>query len=249
MVLIYFALGTILASFLNALAYRYRNGSEIDNIWTTPSHCESCKKTLLWYDLIPLLSFLYTRGKCSKCGKEVFWYYPLSEALLGLSFSLFYIYEISVISYVVLLILFLFSYWDVKDKAIPKGFTDVFIILSLLYSVFSLLYSFETDKLLSFAVVVFLFLVLYLLNFRKEKIGVGDMILLSSIFLISGLKTGIATIITTISMAGLFAIYLVIIDRRNRKRYIPLVPFMTLGYVIASILVAVYSLTTIFNLI
>lgn len=55
------------------------------NILTTLSHCPHCRRTLTARDLVPLLSWLFLRGKCRTCGGRISARYPLVELLCGLT--------------------------------------------------------------------------------------------------------------------------------------------------------------------
>ncbi len=228
-----FIIGLVLASFLNALAYRVRSSEGIDNIWTSPSHCESCKKRLRWYDLVPVLSYLYTKGRCSRCGAKVYWYYPLSELFLAISFTLFYAYSAPPLSYLILVYLFFLSYWDVKDKSIPKSIVDYAFYISAIYALINMFINYNLLLVYALVFVALLYSLSIVVNMGKEKIGIGDVIVFATIILAMGIKVGAISILATILISGVYAIYLVLKDKRNRKRYIPLVPFITLGYAVA----------------
>jgi leader peptidase (prepilin peptidase)/N-methyltransferase len=73
-------LGLILGSFAGCLACRLPRGESVFG----RSHCENCNHQLEWYDLIPLLSFIYTLGKCRKCKHPIGWQTLLSESIGGL---------------------------------------------------------------------------------------------------------------------------------------------------------------------
>lgn len=235
MYIILFVTGLILASFINLLAYRSRNELVGYKFWVEPSHCEHCKKRLIWYELVPILSYLYTKGRCTGCKKKVFWYYPLSELFLGCTFLLFYLNSLPVLSYLLISVLFYFSYWDITTKSVPKITADIFFICSLLYF-FVWGYIGEYKYILIEIVTVgILFLTIWIVNLKSEKIGMGDVIIISSIILFSGVHTGLLTILYSTFLAGLYAIVLVVKDSRNRKRYIPIVPFILLAFLFASI--------------
>jgi len=70
-------------SFLNVVAYRIIN--EPHNIWGR-SHCIHCHKILLWYDLIPVFSFLFCGGKCRYCGQHISLLYPIIEIFTAITF-------------------------------------------------------------------------------------------------------------------------------------------------------------------
>jgi len=75
-----FIYGIVVGSFLNVCIYRIPRK---ENIVTTPSHCMSCGYELKWYDLIPVFSWLFLRGKCRKCKASVSAQYPLIELANG----------------------------------------------------------------------------------------------------------------------------------------------------------------------
>ena len=58
-----FILGTILGSFYNVVAYRLPKG---ESIVFPGSHCPKCKHELKFWELIPVISFVLQKGKCSK---------------------------------------------------------------------------------------------------------------------------------------------------------------------------------------
>ncbi|OGE19384.1 hypothetical protein A2967_01340 [Candidatus Daviesbacteria bacterium RIFCSPLOWO2_01_FULL_41_32] len=75
-----FVLGTILGSFVKALADR----SLIQKTFTGRSYCPGCKHSLAWYDLFPVLSYLSTGGKCRYCHKKIDVEYLLVELGMGI---------------------------------------------------------------------------------------------------------------------------------------------------------------------
>ena len=54
---------------------------------TPRSHCPSCRTTLYWYDLVPLFSWMYLRGKCRFCKVPISWLYPAIELLSACAFT------------------------------------------------------------------------------------------------------------------------------------------------------------------
>lgn len=73
-------IGICVGSFLGVLAERLPRGEDV--IWSR-SHCDHCKKTLAWYELIPLFSFALQRGRCRACRKKLSWKYPAIEVATG----------------------------------------------------------------------------------------------------------------------------------------------------------------------
>lgn len=69
--------GLILGSFLNVVIARLPYD---ESIVTPRSRCPHCARQLCWYDNIPLLSFLFLRGRCRDCREAIGWIYPAVEA-------------------------------------------------------------------------------------------------------------------------------------------------------------------------
>lgn len=79
-----FIFGLIIGSFLNVVVLR----GEAEESLGGRSHCPQCKVKISWYDNIPLLSFLFLRGRCRHCQKIISWQYPLVEFCTGSVFAL-----------------------------------------------------------------------------------------------------------------------------------------------------------------
>lgn len=76
-----FFLGLLFGSFCAALIYRLRAGVSIAK---GRSVCPNCHIQLAWYHNIPVVSFVFLRGKCASCNQTISWRYPLIELLFGL---------------------------------------------------------------------------------------------------------------------------------------------------------------------
>jgi leader peptidase (prepilin peptidase)/N-methyltransferase len=79
-----FVYGTVIGSFLNVVIYRTPKKEQIVK---GRSRCMSCGKTLAWYDLFPVLSWVFLRGKCRYCETHVSGRYALVETLCGLGYA------------------------------------------------------------------------------------------------------------------------------------------------------------------
>jgi leader peptidase (prepilin peptidase)/N-methyltransferase len=79
-----FALGAVVGSFLNVCIYRLPLDLSVNQ--PRRSFCPACKKQLTWYQNIPLLSWLFLRGKCANCGARIAFRYFAVELLTALLF-------------------------------------------------------------------------------------------------------------------------------------------------------------------
>ena len=55
------------------------------------SQCPKCKKKIVWYDNIPIISYLFLNGKCRKCKKPISFQYVVVELISSISFVLIYV--------------------------------------------------------------------------------------------------------------------------------------------------------------
>jgi leader peptidase (prepilin peptidase)/N-methyltransferase len=83
-----FVLGGIVGSFLNVCIWRVPRGGRIGQ--PRRSYCPTCRASILWYDNVPVLSFILLRGRCRHCGEPVSWRYPAVELMAALIFPLVY---------------------------------------------------------------------------------------------------------------------------------------------------------------
>ena len=88
MYLLVLIIGLCIGSFLNVCIYRIPRE---ESIAYPSSHCTSCGYELKFYDLIPVLSYIFLRGRCRKCKEKVSIIYPLIEILNGLIYLVLFI--------------------------------------------------------------------------------------------------------------------------------------------------------------
>lgn len=135
------ALGLIVGSFLNALIYRLPR--EI-NIAFPRSSCPHCQHLIRWYQNIPVISFIFLKGKCAHCGGKISWQYPLIELLVG-AFA-FISAPTSLSTYALFNFFFYFSVFcafvvhfvvDIKHQILPDSINIYLAALFLLISLFT----------------------------------------------------------------------------------------------------------------
>lgn len=109
-------LGTCIGSFLNVVVYRLPEGRSLVN---PPSACPKCEHKLAWYDNVPVLGWLWLRGKCRYCKNPISPQYPIVEAATALLFGGWY-----AVCYMT----------DLRPGygALPAGDTAMIFIISLL---------------------------------------------------------------------------------------------------------------------
>lgn len=81
------AFGLVIGSFLNVVIYRLPRGQSI--VWPR-SRCTNCGTSLGPLELVPILSYVFLRGKCRHCGEAISWRYPLGELVTAMGFLALY---------------------------------------------------------------------------------------------------------------------------------------------------------------
>ena len=117
--LILFVYGTVFGSFLNVVIYRTPKKEQIVK---GRSKCTDCGHTLAWYDLFPIFSWLFLRGRCRYCKTPISSRYAFVESLCGLSYVwAFLTLNISInlaFALVLFPILICLSYFDIDSGEI-----------------------------------------------------------------------------------------------------------------------------------
>lgn len=80
-ILLVFMVGASIGSFVNVLVSRSVVG---EGFVRGRSHCDSCRRTLAWYDMIPIISYVVYRGHARCCGAKLSIAHPVVEGLFGL---------------------------------------------------------------------------------------------------------------------------------------------------------------------
>ena len=96
MYLFVLAFGLIIGSFLNVCIYRIPRH---ETIVVDRSHCTKCGATIKWYDLVPVFSYIFLRGKCRNCKEKISIMYPTIELTNGLAYvGLYACFKLSIIT-------------------------------------------------------------------------------------------------------------------------------------------------------
>ena len=127
--------GAVLGSFANVCIYRLPIQKSIVG---GRSFCPKCKKKIVWYDNIPIISFLSLNRKCRKCKKIIPIQYFLVEILNIVLFSIIYfVFGISLTSLLLMILAFVFIivfFIDLKHYIIPNILTFPLMILGFVKS-------------------------------------------------------------------------------------------------------------------
>ncbi len=238
----FFGLGLILGSFANAVIWRIKNKKSFVR---GRSMCPDCKHQLAAKDLVPVLSWIWLRGKCRYCKKPISVQYPLVELLTGVLFAgiysmirpstplswfelVFWLYL--AVSFVILAI------YDLKWMLIPDLILLPMIVVALLrlpilFFIFHQPFSIIRGPLIAAAVVGALFYSMALLS-KGKWMGGGDIKLVFLIGLVLGIQlTSLTMFLATGSAAIVGGI--LILTKRIKTHYIAFGPFLIAATFIA----------------
>ncbi|MEO1375285.1 MAG: prepilin peptidase [Cyanobacteria bacterium J06635_10] len=134
--LIVFALGASIGSFINVVVYRLPAGL---SILYPPSRCPHCLNRLKAYDNVPVLGWLWLRGRCRYCKSPISPRYPIVELVTGLTFVLvFLIFNFSLLT----IGYWLFCSWllalsiiDLDTMTLPSELTKSGLVLGILFQI------------------------------------------------------------------------------------------------------------------
>lgn len=226
--IIIFLYGIVIGSFLNVLIYRL---PKHENIATKRSHCMECGYQLKWYDLIPLFSYLFLRGRCRKCGTRISIQYPIIEAVNGILYVLIFLrYGLTIETLLYCLLfsaLLALSVIDFRTFEIPVGFNIFILVLGLVRVATDyknwLLY-------LIGLVSVSLFLFAIFAISKGRGIGGGDVKLMAATGLLLGWKLNLLGFIMGCILGSIIHIIRMKVSKEGRT--LAMGPYLSLGVVL-----------------
>jgi len=145
-----FITGLCIGSFLNVVISR---AFSKESIAYPGSKCPSCQKPLKWYHNIPVLSFLFLKGKCAFCEEKISIQYPIVELVTGLLFVMVFLkFGINFNAFFMLIFTSLFivlAATDIKEKVVFDFHTYALVLFGLLYNIFNFGHLYLGDKVIT----------------------------------------------------------------------------------------------------
>lgn len=226
--MLYFIFALIIGSFLNVLIYRIPRG---ESIVFPPSHCPLCAHRLGVGDLIPVLSYIFLRGRCRYCHRRINPRYSVVEMLtaaLTLIWAAKFQPDLSgVIHLVFLYILLVIGFIDLEHKIIPNLLVLPAAALFLLYRLYQgqLLEAFLGGLLPG----GFLFAIAL---FYPQGMGMGDAKLMAMAGVLLGWEKAVAAIFIGSCGGTVLLLPLLCLKKINRKTAVPFGPFLVSALII-----------------
>jgi prepilin signal peptidase PulO-like enzyme (type II secretory pathway) len=230
-----FFFGAAWGSFFYALSMRYIEKGfkgRIIEILTASSSCPVCKAKIKPWNLIPVLSYIFLRGRCSECNSKISISYPASEILYGLLLTSciikfgYSLYTFNV--FILISISILIAFIDIRTMTIPDVFIAVFFILSI-YSV--IVKSDLKDNFFGFCIMAVAFLLILLIF--PGSFGGGDLKYAAAIGFFLGVDLSIIALETSLISGALFGLIYSTVKKTGLRIKIPFAPFLTIGLITA----------------
>ena len=252
-----FLFGGALGSFSGVIVDRLY----IKSFLTGRSRCDTCNRDLSWYELIPVFSFLFLRGRCRKCkvkiGQEKFW-----MEILGGVFAVF-VYKIylakyfivpltsqaivtgslfSILAAALFVIFIVIVFYDLRHKLVPTSFSLILVVIGIAFEVYKIfnykfIYGGITGlfwlDLFSGFLIALPFFLMYIIT-RKKGAGFGDIVIYFAVGYLAGFIFGVSIFFISVWVGAIVSIALMLIypKKFNRKSAIPFAPFIIIATVI-----------------
>lgn len=233
-----FVFGAIIGSFLNVCIVRIPKNQ---SIVLSGSRCVSCGKRLGAIDLVPLLSFLWLKGKCRHCKASVSLRYFVVELLTGLTFVLVFVtYGLglrTLIYFALSSIIIVASFIDYEHRIIPNGLIIAGIAIVLPANLFNVNISF-IDGVYGFvagAGILGVIAIASLIVLKKEGMGGGDIKLMGMVGFFIGWQMTLLSVVIAIYLATFVILLLLAFKKLKRGDSLPFGPFLSSGIIIALI--------------
>lgn len=237
-----FILGLVVGSFLNVLGLRWNSGLSIGG----RSFCVVCRKKLHWWELIPVMSFVGLRGRCSECKTKISWQYPLVELWTGLIFVSIYLALPLLPIFCFLLLASLFciyvviTIYDLRHKIIPDALSYSAVILAIIYRIYTSYFLLPTSPsaLLDWLAgpILFIFFASFWFFSRGRVMGLGDAKLALSGGILLGFSQSLSAITLAFWIGAAVSVLIMLFfrlfkgeKRLTMKSEIPFAPFIILG--------------------
>ena len=240
--LIIFIFGSCIGSFLNCLIYRLGRPRRKTSFLRGRSFCPDCLHKLGFFDLIPVLSFVFLKGKCRYCGKKISWQYPLVEIATGLLFVLIFwylgfrldlafgiwtldlLYLLIIFSLLIIIFVYDLKHYIIPDKVIYSAIGIVFV--------YRIIFNFQKTDLYYSVLSAFgacaFFFIIWAVSHGKWM-GFGDVKLAFLMGLFLGFPNILVALFLAFLIGAIIGLGLIFFGKKNLKSQVPFGPFLILG--------------------
>ncbi|MDR2000129.1 MAG: A24 family peptidase [Zoogloeaceae bacterium] len=203
------------------------------------SRCPRCGHAITALENIPIVSFLFLRGRCKGCGVRISWRYPIVEALTGLLFGLVaWQFDPGLASWAAMgfvAAMIALTFIDIDTQLLPDDITLPLLWAGLLLNLFTS-YADLTSAVIGAAtgyLALWSVYWLFKLLTGKEGMGYGDFKLLAAIGAWLGWQALPLTILLSALLGTVAGIGLIVLAKHGRHVPIPFGPYLAVAGIIA----------------
>ncbi len=232
--IVLFVFGLAIGSFMNVLALRYDGEHFLfdPKVIGGRSRCPHCTRTLRWFELVPVASFLVQRGRCRNCSARIGIQYPLVELLSGAIFVFVPLalphspWPFVALWVLALETLLLIAYIDLRLQIIPDELTVLLALAAIFETVF--LGNAWTGHTVG-ALFGAGFFGLLALATRGRGMGMGDVKLGLPLGFLFGWPNILLLYASAFVIGAAIGVALILTKKKSRKSEVPFAPFLVLG--------------------
>ena len=241
MVVLAFVFGLCIGSFLNVVIWRLPHEQSLNG----RSHCPHCHHKLVWYDLLPLVSFVLQGRSCRYCKKLISFRYPLIEALVGFLFAgaiyvfppglfidwVIFVKALVIIAVCVVVFVIDLEHYLILDKVVYTAASCVGVLLiiqSFLLGSFSPLISGILAAVGPFVV----FWIIWYIS-TGSWMGYGDVKFVALMGLMLGWPGIIVALFLAFILGAIFGLTLILIGKKKLSSRLPFGTFLSLATVLS----------------
>lgn len=223
-VLLVFIFGLVFGSFYNVVIYRLPKGLSLIK---PGSSCPKCGHELSASELIPVLSYLWQRGRCKACGESISWRYPVVELGTGLGFA-FIAWQSSswtdlLVGLVFFSLLLVLALIDLKHKLLPNVLTLPGIVLGLFFTLLGWNLPFWSSVLGASVGFVLMFAIALI---SQGGMGMGDAKLMAMIGAFLGWQKVFFVLFWASVLGSIGGILYLYLTKQDKRTPIPFGPFL-----------------------
>ena len=222
-----FVLGIVLGSFYNVVGLRVPVKKSIVK---PRSHCPNCGHELAWWELIPVFSYFFVKGRCYSCHVKISLIYPTFELATGILF-LFATYKVGftpelIVSVTLISLLVIVFVADYHYMLIPNKILLFFMPILFIERLFIS----EESYVSMFLGLTIGFLIPYFIAvISKGGMGGGDIKLFAVLGFVLGWKQLLLAFFLSTLYGAIIGGFLLATKKKSRKEPIPFGPFIVLG--------------------
>lgn len=259
----FFILGAIIGSFLNVVIYRLHTGRSLNG----RSHCMSCGKTLSWFELFPVLSYIFLMGSCRGCTAYIPSRYLVVEVLTGFLFlvvwNLFFAHPLALaLNLILVSVCVVMLVYDVRHMIIPDELTVTVGFIACIFIGYAIFQGSEYSVIVTHGIAgacaTLFFWGLWYIS-KGRWIGFGDVKLAFPFGFMVGLEGVFSMVVLSFWIGAVISLALLGLERLSKrgkvrlhflsspitiKSEVPFAPFFIAGFLLVHLLHAdIFTIT------